>query len=62
MYIFIHNAICLCIQWLETDFIEYLNEWEKSASTRTDLDDSDKQKLCISRETIEGFRFTGKIA
>ncbi len=43
---------------MEVDFIQYLDEWEKSVSSRADLEAADKQKLCISRETIEGLRFT----
>ena len=46
-------------QWLEKDFMEYLDEWESSANMREDLSDAEKQKLCISRETVEGLRVTG---
>lgn len=36
-----------------------MDEWEASVDGRNDLSDADKQKLCISRETLEGLRFTG---
>jgi len=36
-----------------------LDEWEASVDGQKDLSDADKQKLCISRETLEGLRFTG---
>ena len=48
------------MQWLESDFIAYLDEWEEAANQRDDLSVKDQQKLCISRETLEGLRFTGK--
>lgn len=46
------------MQWLEKDFIEYLDEWEASAYGQEDLSETEKQKLCISRETLEGLRLT----
>ena len=30
-----------------------------SVDERQDLSDTEKHKLCISRETLEGLRFTG---
>ena len=36
-----------------------MDEWEASVDGRKDLSDADKQKMCISRETLEGLRFTG---
>ena len=46
------------MQWLEKDFINYLDEWKESANGREDLSESEKQKLCLSRETLEGLHFT----
>ena len=43
------------MQWLESDFIAYLDEWEEAANQREDLSVKDQQKLCISRETLEDF-------
>lgn len=50
----------LLLQWLESEFLEYLKEWEDSVSSRTDIEHQDKQKLMLSRETLEGLRITGK--
>ena len=50
---------CTFFQWLETEFIAYLDEWEASANGREELTAAERQKLCISRETLEGLRFTG---
>ena len=50
---------CTFFQWLETEFIAYLDEWEGSANGREELTAAERQKLCISRETLEGLRFTG---
>ena len=49
-------------QWLETDFLKYLLDWEDSVSRRTDIEQQDKNKLMLSRETLEGVRITGKPA
>ena len=50
---------CTFFQWLETEFIAYLDEWEASANGREELTAAERQKLCISCETFEGLRFTG---
>ena len=47
-------------QWLEKDFIAYLDEWETSVNSRKDLSATEKPKLYLSRETLEGLRFTGE--
>ena len=41
---------------LEHDFLDYLDEWEASAQA---AENAEKNKLCISRETLEGLRMTG---
>ena len=52
----VHNHT---LQWLEHDFLDYLDEWEASAQAAENLSDAEKNKLCISRETLEGLRMTG---
>ena len=37
-----------------------MNEWEESTKSWTELSD-DRQKMCISRETLEGLCFTGML-
>ena len=49
------------IQWLKDDFLQYLDEWEASADSRIELTKSDRNRLCLSRETLEGLRMTGKV-
>lgn len=49
------------MQWLEEDFLSYLDEWERSVETRKELSASEKSKLTISRETLEGLRITGML-
>ncbi len=47
------------IQWLENDFLKYINEWESCAQAQTDLPANDRKKICLSEETIEGLNITG---
>ena len=46
-------------QWLEKDFLGYLQEWEESVNSRLDVSDTNKAKMLLSRETIEGLHITG---
>ena len=53
--------ICIYIsQWLEKDFLSYLDEWQTSVASRTELTASAKNKLCLSLETLERLRFQHK--
>ena len=47
------------MQWLEEDFLLYLDNWEASVNTCTDVPQEQKKKLLLSAETIEGLRITG---
>ena len=47
-------------QWLEGNFLSYLNEWEKSVGDRDGYDDEEKEKMMIAEETRTGLRLTGK--
>ena len=51
----------MSMQWLQDDFLGYLDEWESGTKDRVDLSASDKRKLLLSSETMEGLRVTGKI-
>ena len=56
-------SIIIILQWLENYFLDYLTEWDKSAAEdakKFNLEKTDKNKLCISRETIEGIRISGE--
>lgn len=45
-------------QWLEKDFLEYLSKWDEYAESHS-KSATDKSKMMLSRETIEGIRMTG---
>ena len=47
------------LQWLENDFIGYLNKWEDSAKSRTGFSEGEKVMMTLSRETSEGIRIAG---
>jgi len=49
------------IQWLKDEFLPYLNNWKKEAAARSDLPPKDRQRLCLSRETLEGLQMTSKV-
>ena len=49
----------IILQWLKHDFLGYLDEWEASSQAQEGLSQAEKNKLCISRETLEGLRITG---
>lgn len=53
---FNNNNACM-LQWLEKDFLGYLQEWEDSVESRTD--GKDNSTMLLSRETIEGLHITG---
>lgn len=46
-------------QWLEGEFLSYLDQWEESVKSRTDIENQDKDQLLLSRETRMGLRMTG---
>lgn len=45
---------------MEEDFLGYIMEWESAVQGRDDLSTNEKNKLMLSRETIDGLRMTGK--
>ena len=47
-----------CPQWLETEFLAYLDEWERSVNGRPGFDDADKKRMLLSQETLLGLRIT----
>lgn len=44
------------MQWLSKDFLGYLDEWEEEISRIPKLKKSEKQKLCLSAQTLEELR------
>ena len=55
------NFFSMLMQWLQEDFLGYLDQRESSTKNRVDLSASEKRKLLLSSETMEGLRVTGKI-
>ena len=53
------NRIILCVQWLEEEFLGYLEEWEESVASRTGFTAKERAMMCLSRETLDGLRITG---
>ena len=47
------------MQWLQEDFLRWLDELKCSVMARDDLSLSERDRLCLSRETLDGLRFTG---
>ena len=47
-------------QWLEEDFLGYLDDWEKAVKERKGFTDEEKKRMMLSQETLEGLRMTGK--
>ncbi len=43
-------------QWLTEIFLKYLEEWEHEAAN---INKSQQQKLCLSKESLLGLRITG---
>ena len=49
----------ICVQWLEKEFLGYLDEWKASVASRPGLKPAEQARMCLSRETLEGLHITG---
>jgi len=47
------------LQWLENDFLNYLDEWEQSVKQRKGFTPAQRTMMLLSPETLEGLRMTG---
>ena len=47
------------MQWLESDFIGYLDHWDSAVRGRQGFTPGQKATMTLSRETREGLRMTG---
>ena len=47
------------LQWLEKDFLGYLDDWEASVNAREGFSKAEKASMTLSKETVEGLRLTG---
>ena len=41
-------------------FLKYLDDWKKDANTHKNLTTTERSKMMLSRETLEGIHITGK--
>jgi hypothetical protein len=48
------------LQWLENDFLKYLDDWEASVEKRREFSAAEKIKMQISQETLLGIKITSK--
>ena len=51
--------IIIVLQWLETEFIPYLEQWEKSVMEREGFSAKDKELMLLAREIRIGITITG---
>ena len=54
-----HFIVCNCIQWLETDFLNYLDEWDTSVHSCSEFTPAEMKKMGLSDETLAGLKVTG---
>lgn len=48
-------------QWLETDFLWYLEEWETAVQNREGVTSANKKAMLLSMETLTGLKITSMI-
>ena len=53
--------VVITLQWLEEDFMMYLNNWEQSVKGRPGFKASEMKKMLLSSETRLGLSITGAI-
>ena len=49
----------LFCQWLETEFLRYLEEWESAVQNREGVTPAQRKSMLISVETLTGLKLTG---
>ena len=47
------------MQWLEDDFLSYLDTWEESVKEREGFSNAQQSMMLLSKETRLGLRITG---
>lgn len=45
-------------QWLETEFLQYLEDWETAVANREGFTDAEKKSMLLSVETSRGLKLT----
>ncbi|XP_077870235.1 uncharacterized protein LOC144363527 [Saccoglossus kowalevskii] len=46
------------LKWLKEEFLGFLNKWERECLQTPNTTEVEKKKMCLSRETLEGYRIT----
>ena len=54
-----YESIPLTTQWLEVEFLGYLDRWERSVREQPGLSKTQQNKMLLSPETLLGLRTTG---
>lgn len=57
-YILLQVNVIL-FQWLEEEFLGYLDEWERSVNEIKSLSPLQKKMMLLPHETLTGLRITG---
>lgn len=47
------------MHWLKDNFLGYIDGWEEVMG-REEFTTTQRKKMCLSQETLEGLRITGK--
>ena len=66
--VYTHHVLCypnrkcmhFLLQWLEDDFLGYLDQWEKSVKVRQGFSKKEKARMLLSPATMLGLRMTSK--
>ena len=61
LYVVMLIIVCLFYtQWLEKDFLKYLDTWEESVKSREKFTAAQKKQMLLRTETLLGIRRSGK--
>jgi len=52
--VILHLFTFSCLQQLEKEFLGYLKEWKASVASWEGFTPTEKARMCLSRETLEG--------
>ena len=53
------DTLLFPLQWLETEFLGYLEQWEKAVTGREGFTECEKKTMLLSAETVTGLKLTG---
>lgn len=55
------SFLMLHAQWLEEEFLGFLDEWKQSVKSLTNVSDSEKNRMLLPHSTLTGLHMTGKL-